>query len=80
MVPDIDNMRRSNIERQNYDLLLLVRYNVTFCLLSVQKHKIRWKSGLFCTKIFNGKITFFFKVEISSFTEKIEAKLFYEVL
>ena len=80
MVPDIDNMRRSNIERQNSDLLLSVRYNVSFCLLSVQKHKIRWKSGLFCTKILNGKITFLLEEEISSYTEKIEAKLFYEVL
>ena len=73
-------MRSSNIERQNSDLLISVRYNVSFCLLSVQKHKIRWKSGLFCTKILNGKKTFHHKEEISSYTEKIEAKLFYEVL
>ena len=80
MVPDIDNMRRGNIERENSDLLLLVRYNVSFCLLSIQKHKIRLKSGLFCTKNWNGKKTVLLKEEISSFTEKIEQKLFYEVL
>ena len=80
MVADIDNMRRSNIERQNSDLLLSARYNVSFCLLSVQEHKIRWKRGRFCAKILNGKITFLLKEEISSYTEKIEAKLFYEVL
>ena len=80
MVPDIDNMRRGNIERENSDLLLLVRYNVSFCLLSIQKHKIRLKKGLFCTKNWNGKKTVLLKEEISSFTEKIEPKLFYEVL
>ena len=63
-------MRRSNIERQNSDNLLSVRYNVSVCLLSIQKHKIRLKSGLCCTKNLNGKKTFILKEEISSFTEK----------
>ena len=43
--------KRGNIERENSDLLLLVRYNVSFCLLSVQKHKIRLKNGLFYQKL-----------------------------
>ena len=69
MVPGIDNMR-SNIERQNSDILLSVRYNVSVCLLSIQKHKIGLKSGLFCTQNLNGKKTFVRKEEIISFTEK----------
>ena len=73
-------MRRSNIEKPNIDILLSVRYNVSFRLLLVQKHKIRFKSGLFCIKNLNGKKTFLLKEEISSFTEKIKPKMFYEVL
>ena len=80
MVPDIDSMTRGNIERENSDLLLLVRYNVSFRLLSIQKHKLRLKRCLFCTKNWKGKKTVLLKEEISSFTEKIEPKLFYEVL
>ena len=38
---------RSNIERQNTDMLLSVLYKESICLISIQKHKTFFKGGVF---------------------------------
>ena len=58
MLPNNDNMRRSNIERQNSDIWLSVRYEESFCLISAQKFKIRLKMVGLPNKKLNGKKTF----------------------
>ena len=47
MVPKVDNMRSSNIERQNTDILHSVIYKESVCLISIQKHKICFKNCVF---------------------------------
>ena len=58
MVPNTVNMRRSNIETQNSDILLLVRYNVSFLFLSVQKQRNTLQKWSFPAQNLIGKNTF----------------------